>query len=787
MNIRDRLSVASAVAVLLAASALEPVFDAVTWMPRMLGAVLVVALAAALARRLRLPAVLQPLLTTLALVAYLVAVFAAPSLHHVVLPGADTVAALRGLFDAAGTDLAQYGPPAPPTPGLVLLAVGGVGLVAVAVDATASLLHRPAAAGLPLLALFAVPSAVLPGGLGWLPFVLGAAGWLALLHVEGRDRAGRWGTPLQLGGGDPVGLGMVGRRIGGAALGVAVLVPALIPGLDARLLSGGDGGSGAGNGSRSITTYNPITRLRGQLNLPDPVPVLTYTTDDPEPDYLRTTTLGVYDGAGWRQEVLHGNLRDNGVGSPVPTPVGRSSAARTRQVKASVTIDTLDAPWLPAPVTPRIVDVAGPWMWDPGSESVFSTRSNTGSVGTYTVRASRVLPDPALLTSGTSTVPGAIAAYATAVPATEKVKALTAQVTRGQSTAYGRASALQTFFRNPANNFRYSTDTTTGGSPDALQDFLTQRRGFCEQYASAMAAMLRLAGVPSRVAVGFTPGTRQGGGSYLVTTSNAHAWPEAWFDGAGWVRFEPTPSQGGITPPAYGSGPVGQQSPATTGPALASQDGAVDPNETPAQRADRLRGERGARAGSGAPAAATARRSGANGGPPWLPIGLGVGLLAAAAPSLLHAARRRRRWHHPGAAVAWAQLRDDATDTGHDWRPAESPRSAGARLILETGLTGAAAAAVARLTTAVERARYAPAASGGLTGTAADALLADSREVRRALRRAAAPRQRTRALLLPPSTLRWASSAAGSRTADLLDAIDALVSLVGRRLRRQPA
>ncbi len=788
MSIRDRLSVASAVAVLLAASALEPVFDALTWVPRTVGAVLVVALAAALARRLRLPRVLQPALTTAALAAYLVVVFAASSLHHVMLPGAATLAAFRSLLDAAGTDLSQYGPPAPPTPGLVLLVVGGVGMVAVAVDAIASLLHRPAAAGLPLLALFAVPSAVLPGGLGWLPFVLGAAGWLTLLLVEGRDREVRWGTPLQLGGGDPAGLGRVGRRIGGAALGVAVLVPALIPGLDARLLSGGEGGSGAGNGSRSITTYNPITRLRGELNQLEPVPVLRYTTDDPEPDYLRMTTLGVYDGGGWRQEVLRGNLRDNGVGSPVPTPVGRSSAARTRQVTASVTVDTLDAPWLPAPATPRIVDVAGPWMWDPGSESVFATRSNTATVGRYTVRASRVLPDPALLTSGASAVPGVIAPYDTPVQATDKTKALTSQITRGQTTDYGRASALQAFFRSPANNFSYTTDTTTGGSPDALQDFLTQRKGFCEQYASAMAAMLRLAGVPSRVAVGFTPGTRQDDGSYLVTTKQAHAWPEAWFEGAGWVRFEPTPSRGGITPPAYGTLTVpGQQQQPNVGPSTAAQDGAVDPNETPAERAARLRGERGARAGSGAPAAVAARRTGAGGGPPWLPIGLGVGLLASAAPSLLHAARRRRRWNQPGATVAWAQLRDDATDTGHDWRPAESPRSAGVRLVTETGLTGAAADAVGRLTTAVERARYAPAGSGDAAGAPAGALRADSREVGRALRRGAAPRQRARALLLPPSTLRWASSRAGSRTADLLDAVDSLVSLVGRRLRRRPA
>src|SRR2546429_299074 len=84
--------------------------------------------------------------------------------------------------------------------------------------------------GLPLLVLFAVPSAVLPGGLGWIPFVFVAAGWLSLLLVEGGDRVSRWGSPLRTDRPDrsarydDTSLGRVGRRIGAAALGVAVVV-----------------------------------------------------------------------------------------------------------------------------------------------------------------------------------------------------------------------------------------------------------------------------------------------------------------------------------------------------------------------------------------------------------------------------------------------------------------------------------------------------------------------------------------------------------------------------------
>jgi hypothetical protein len=85
--------------------------------------------------------------------------------------------------------------PVQTTAGLVLLAVLGVGALTAVVDLVAVGLQRPAAAGLPLLLLFAVPSGTVAGGVGWWPFALGAAGWLGLLLVEGGQRVTRWGSP----------------------------------------------------------------------------------------------------------------------------------------------------------------------------------------------------------------------------------------------------------------------------------------------------------------------------------------------------------------------------------------------------------------------------------------------------------------------------------------------------------------------------------------------------------------------------------------------------------------
>ena len=82
-----------------------------------------------------------------------------------------------------------------------------------------------------------------------------------------------------------------------------------------------------------------------------------------------------------------------------------------------------------------------------------------------------------------------------------------------------------------------------GHDEDAIRSFLDARRGYCEQFAGTYAAFARSIGLPARVAVGFTPGELTDG-VYVVRGQHAHAWPEVWFEGIGWVPFEPTPGRG---------------------------------------------------------------------------------------------------------------------------------------------------------------------------------------------------------------------------------------------------
>ncbi len=133
------------------------------------------------------------------------------------------------------------------------------------------------------------------------------------------------------------------------------------------------------------------------------------------------------------------------------------------------------------------------------------------------------------------------------VPA--RVQEIARAVTEGYSNRYQRAVALQNWFREDGG-FTYSLATDGSGTDDLLS-FLEEgedgRTGYCEQFASAMAIMARTLGIPARVAVGFLSGEAIGGQRWQFSAHDMHAWPELFFPGSGWVRFEPTPSAGPAT------------------------------------------------------------------------------------------------------------------------------------------------------------------------------------------------------------------------------------------------
>ncbi len=125
-------------------------------------------------------------------------------------------------------------------------------------------------------------------------------------------------------------------------------------------------------------------------------------------------------------------------------------------------------------------------------------------------------------------------------PLDPRIPTLADAWTREAPTALGKARAIEARLRA---EYGYTLDLTGNVSGDPLAHFLFERRrGHCEYFASAMAVLLRSAGIPARMATGFLGGTFNPiSGQYVVRASDAHAWVEAFLPGWGWATFDPTP------------------------------------------------------------------------------------------------------------------------------------------------------------------------------------------------------------------------------------------------------
>ncbi|MFZ4857238.1 MAG: transglutaminaseTgpA domain-containing protein [Desulfuromonadaceae bacterium] len=121
----------------------------------------------------------------------------------------------------------------------------------------------------------------------------------------------------------------------------------------------------------------------------------------------------------------------------------------------------------------------------------------------------------------------------------DRVQALAGKITRPGKDARAKVELLENYFRN--GNYRYSTKELATGE-NALELFLfDKKQGHCEFFASSFALLLRLAGVPCRLVGGYLGGEyNQLGGYYIVTEDKAHVWVEAYIDGSGWVRIDPS-------------------------------------------------------------------------------------------------------------------------------------------------------------------------------------------------------------------------------------------------------
>ncbi len=317
----------------------------------------------------------------------------------------------------------------------------------------------------------------------------------------------------------------------------------------------------------------------------------------------------------------------------------QSSGIANSSFQTSVNVTGLQNTWLPLPYPyTALSGLDGSWLYSQKTGVVF-THNGDSYQRTYTVTNVDVNPSVAQLRAASSSDDPTLAQY-TALPAgiPAMVRQTALAITAGKTTDYDKAMALQNFFLDPANGFTYSLDVPTS-TLNPIQAFLTNKTGFCQQFAGTFAVLAREAGLPTRVDVGFTQGSKAGAtDSYTVTLRNAHAWPEVYFSGIGWVRFEPTPggvNTVGISGPSYAPQPT----------AVAPVGGNTHQTEHDGTAASKL-ADKDARDSGGATgnpeqagAAAVAQASF-----PWRRVGAGVVLLAAlVAPCLGGLVRRRRR------------------------------------------------------------------------------------------------------------------------------------------------
>lgn len=562
---------------------------------------------------------------------------------------------------------------------LGFLIAAAVGALAIVADAVVE--RSPALVALPILAVFLIGSTVAREQLPWFSFALPALGYVVLL--TGRGRGWRAAESSSSPGQVLPALGM-----GAVAITLALVTTTAMTGVSTL------GQVDRSDRSQGISGPSPFTQLTGDLRLGAPVDLFRVTGND-ERRYLRSMALDSWTGEeGWG---LGEELRDSG-------GVWREAS----DGDPLVTLEALgyQGRFLPLPEYTLLTGILREWTFD--RDRATFHRLEPLNPGTYQASLLPV-PDPAQLTLDVSGTEGANLDVGDLDP---EVIRIAQEVTAGAEGPYAKALALQQWFTTPSNGFVYNLSVPTGSSGDRLLDFLELKQGYCEQYASAMAVMLRSVGVPARVALGFGPGAEQVDGASIVTTRNAHAWVEVLFDKAGWVSFDPTPGGPGGTPGLPG-GPDAEANP--------DQD--VDPQnpvgvDDPGVGTDDQEPGTTASADPSAGGGSNAEDGGGSFGEFALTlVRLGglvlLAVMVARGPQWVRRVRQRNRravvaaGGPQAAAVAWREVEDLGIDYRKPGDQARSVRQSAEVLIKSLHLGPAAADRLRGLVGAIEREWYA--------------------------------------------------------------------------------
>lgn len=261
--------------------------------------------------------------------------------------------------------------------------------------------------------------------------------------------------------------------------------------------------------------------------------------------FWRGTAFDRYDGQAWSRSVVDKHQLAPDASGRIPLTPVRPDSRTVRQVISLEPTDTavLFGASQPIALEPSAARVRSfPFVYRDGMASVTAPWVPYARIE-YAVESDLARPAATRLRAAGTDYPPGFERYLEVPPLDPRVAALAAAVTKEAETPYDRAVALERHLQT-AYSYSLAVRPSTGRPP--LEDFLFYTKsGYCEYSATAMAILLRLTGVPSRLVSGFLRGEwNEYGGYYLVRQSDAHTWVEVYFPGEGWVAFDPTPPAG---------------------------------------------------------------------------------------------------------------------------------------------------------------------------------------------------------------------------------------------------
>ena len=722
-----RLTVGLFVATIAAMASFSSVLRGSEWWQLSVVVAAVVFAAAHLLRLLSVPTLWAWLGVVAAWFLSLMWLFASSSTLFGIIPTPTTVSEFASLTSEATRGFIENEAPlAVGTPDLFVMAAIS-GLLAIAVDALTFRKRVPALTGILFADVFLAPTVIAGMSPSVFVFVAIAVPWLYVLRADIRRQMVASGDASE---GTRRHFTLPSVAIAAAAVTVGVAVPPALPASTGLGISWGNSPPGAFDSG-----INPILALGQNLRRGSTVKVLEYSTDATRPLYLKVTNLHDFTGKTWRPGTTNVSSRSADV---LEGRGALDSDIPNTDISTRINIFGLNAKLLPLPYPAQAVEgLEGAWRWQAeGRNSLTSTSGTRGQ--NYTVTSLQISPTLEQMRDADARASGALYEY-TKVPARmpRNIGETANAVTAGMNNDYDRAVALQTFFRS--GDFTYSETTPVedgfdGNGVDVIAEFLTVKSGYCVHFSSAMAVMARTLGIPARIAVGYAPGDRSDEQIddkpiYDVTSDLLHAWPELYFDGVGWVSFEPTPGRGSAT---------------------SFRSASTDPRDTQTPQAELgpgtqrdLRGDTAVVDESAAAAKSSTARS-----PGFLALFAVLAMLGI--PALLRTFARRRRLvravnsQTPAGAV-WIELRDSARDYGVPVSRADTPRSFASRLARRAGVD---VVALDRLLQRVERERYARPVAQPAQG--ADCV-ADLHAIRHSLNLGATRRERLQVRLWPRS------------------------------------